>query len=95
LDDAGTFLGEVDITKIRHIVFRTELYSHFTVRQLMADPAAILGVNDPMEEVMKVFERTHAPMLPVLDSENHLIGYISRTHMYATYRQLVADLSAE
>jgi CIC family chloride channel protein len=45
--------------------------------------------------VMKVFERTHAPMLPVLDSENHLIGYISRTHMYATYRQLVADLSAE
>ena len=95
LDNAGTLLGEVDITKIRHIVFRTELYGHFTVSQLMSKPAAILGVNDSMEEVMKQFDRTHAQMLPVLNTENHLIGYISRTHMYATYRQLVADLSAE
>ncbi len=95
LDDAGMLLGEVDITKIRHIVFRTELYHHFTVKQLMSPPAAILGVNDSMEEVMKHFDRTHAQMLPVLNTENHFIGYISRTHMYATYRQLVADFSAE
>ena len=61
----------------------------------MSPPAAILGVNDSMEEVMKYFDRTHAQMLPVLNTENHFIGYISRTHMYATYRQLVADFSAE
>lgn len=28
LDDAGNLLGEIDITKLRHIVFRTELYHH-------------------------------------------------------------------
>ncbi len=95
LDDAGNLLGEVDITKIRHVVFRSELYQHFTVAQLMSPPAAILGVNDSMEEVMAQFDRTHAQMLPVLNTDNHFIGYISRTHMYATYRQMVADLSAE
>jgi CIC family chloride channel protein len=95
LDDAGNLLGEVDITKIRHVVFRSELYQHFTVAQLMSQPSAILGVNDSMEEVMAQFDRTHAQMLPVLNTDNHFIGYISRTHMYATYRQMVADLSAE
>lgn len=32
LDDAGNLLGEIDITKLRHIVFRTELYHHFKVQ---------------------------------------------------------------
>ncbi|MCD8202858.1 MAG: chloride channel protein [Prevotella sp.] len=95
LDNAGNLLGEIDITKIRHIVFRTELYNHFTVRQLMSQPPATLGVDDPMEEVMKQFDNTDAAMLPVLDHENHLLGYISRTHMYAMYRKMVADMSEE
>ncbi len=95
LDNAGNLLGEIDITKIRHIVFRTELYNHFTVRQLMSQPPATLAVNDPMEDVMKQFDNTDAAMLPVLDHENHLLGYISRTHMYAMYRKMVADMSEE
>ncbi len=95
LGSAGELLGEIDITKIRHVVFRTELYNHFTVRQLMAQPSATLGVNDPMEDVMRQFDSTDAAVLPVLDNGGHLIGYISRTHMYAVYRQMVADMSEE
>ena len=95
LDHAGNLLGEIDLSNIRHIVFRTELYHHFTVAQLMSQPPAILGQNDPMEDVMRKFDETNAQSLPVLDNDNHLVGYISRTHMYATYRKMVADLSAE
>lgn len=95
LDDAGNLLGEIDITKLRHIVFRTELYHHFKVKQLMSQPEATLSVNDTMEIVMKKFDQTDSAMLPVLDSENHLLGYISRTHMYTMYRKMVADLSED
>ncbi|MCI6160126.1 MAG: chloride channel protein [Prevotella sp.] len=95
LDNAGNLLGEIDITKIRHIVFRTELYYHFKVSQLMYQPSATLVVNDPMEDVMKKFECSDAQMLPVLDNDGHLMGYISKTHMYGAYRQMVADFSAE
>ena len=95
LGDAGNLLGEIDITKIRHIVFRTELYRHFKVSQLMTQPAATLGVNDPMEEVMKKFEDTSASMLPVLDIDGRLIGYISRARMYTMYRKIVADMSSD
>jgi len=95
LDDAGNLLGEIDITKLRHIVFRTELYHHFKVKQLMSQPEATLSVSDTMEIVMKKFDQTDSAMLPVLDNENHLLGYISRTHMYTMYRKMVADLSED
>lgn len=95
LDDAGHLLGEIDITKIRHVIFRTELYHRFKVSQLMTPPAAILHETDNAEEVMRKFDETGAQMLPILDSNECLKGYITRTHMYGTYRQIVADLSEE
>ena len=95
LDAAGTLLGEIDINKIRHVVFRIELYHHFTAAQLMQEPAATLSDTSPMARVMKTFDRTQAQWLPVLDSENHLKGYISRQRLYTQYRKMVADMSEE
>lgn len=95
LDAAGILLGEINIVKIRHVVFRTELYHHFKASQLMANPAAVLDEGTSMTEVMHTFERTHADWLPVLDADRHLKGYISRDRMYSTYRKMVHDLSQE
>lgn len=95
LNENGDLLGEIDITKLRYIIFRTELYHRFHVSQLMTPPAAILGANDSMEDVMKTFDRTGAQYLPVVNVDNHLVGYISRARLYSMYRQLVADFSAE
>lgn len=93
LDRAGNLLGEIDMNKLRHIVFRTELYNRFHVSQLMTQPPAKLRLGDPMEDVMKVFDKHNAEQLPVLDDEGHLFGYVSRAHIYTQYRQMVADLS--
>ena len=95
LNDGGILLGEIDITKLRHIIFRTELYHRFSVEQLMTPPPATIGVNDPMESVMKVFEKTGAQVLPVVEIDRRLVGYISRARLYNMYRQLVADFSEE
>lgn len=95
LDQAGALVGEVDVTKIRHIMFRTELYQKFSVSQVMTPPPATLGCNDPMEEVMAKFDKTDAGSLPVVDIDGKLIGFISRTRLYALYRKMVADFSNE
>lgn len=94
-DDAGGLLGEIDITRLRHILFRTELYHRFKVSQIMTQPLAVLSVNDVMEDVMHTFDRTNASTLPVLDRDRHLLGYISRARMFTMYRQMVADMSEE
>lgn len=94
-DEGAHLLGEIDLVKIRNVIFRTELYQRFTVRQLMTPPAATLGVNDSMERVMKVFDQTGAANLPVLDANEKLVGYISRARLYTMYRQVIRDYSTE
>ena len=91
----GHLQGEVDVREIRHIIFRTELYGRFTVAQLMHAPKALLSINDPMNDVMRIFDETHAEYLPVEDENGMLKGYITRERMYGMYRKIVADLSEE
>jgi CIC family chloride channel protein len=95
VDAGGCLLGEIVIADIRNIIFRNELYRRFTVDQMMTPPSATLGVNDPMEDVMRKFDSNNADSLPVLDSEKRLVGYITRQRMYGMYRKMVADLSEE
>ena len=95
LDAAGTMLGEIDIAKIRNVLFRIELYHHFTASQLMVEPKAMLSDATPMADVMRTFDRTGANWLPVFDAENHLKGYISRQRIYTMYRKMVADMSED
>ena len=95
INDAGVLLGVIDITKIRHIIFRTELYNRFSVKQLMLQPSAVLNAHDSMDEVMRKFEQTDAAQLPVVDVSGVLQGYISRTKIFEMYRHIVADISAE
>ena len=95
LDAAGSLLGEIDIVKIRNIVFRIELYHHFTASQLMQEPPSTLHDSMTMTEVMSVFDVTRADWLPVLDREDHLRGYIARERMLTQYRKMVADMSED
>lgn len=95
LDAGGKLLGEIDIMKIRNVVFRIELYHHFKASQLMTDPKAILNDGMQMRQVMRAFDRTGANWLPILDTENRLKGYISRQRIYTMYRKMVADMSED
>ena len=95
LGPANNLLGEINMNKIRHIIFRTELYNHFKVSQLMQQPKAKLRLGDPIEEVMMAFDKYNSQYLPVIDEEGQLYGYVSRTHLLTQYRQMVADFSNE
>ena len=95
LDAGGKLLGEIDIMKIRNVVFRIELYHHFKASQLMTDPKALLTDGMQMRQVMRTFDRTGANWLPVLDAENRLKGYISRQRIYTMYRKMMADMSED
>jgi CIC family chloride channel protein len=95
LDAAGKLLGEIDIMRIRNVVFRIELYHHFKAAQLMTEPKARLSDATPMAEVMSAFDNTGANWLPVFDVENRLMGYVSRQRIYTMYRKMVADMSED
>jgi CIC family chloride channel protein len=95
VDKGGVLLGEIDITKTRHILFRTELYNRLTVSQIMTPVVATVGKNNPMVDIMEKFDSYSVNYMPVVDVNNVLQGYISRNHVYSLYRKMVADYSAE
>lgn len=88
-------LGVLYIDDIRHMMFRTELYRRFHVLELMKRPPARLSTEDTMEVVVRVFDKTNAWTLPVVDHEGHFVGFIRRSKVFTVYRQILADYSMD
>lgn len=91
----GTLIGQINLNDIRHIIFRSELYRTFTVRALMSTPSAVLRTDDEMMTVMDKFQIDNAGTLPVVDADNHFVGYVSRARLYSDYREIMKDFSQE
>lgn len=88
-------LGVLYIDDIRHMMFRTELYRRFHVSELMKRPPARLSTEDTMEVVVRVFDKTNAWTLPVVDNEGHFVGFIRKSKVFTIYRQVLADYSMD
>lgn len=94
-DEGHHLLGVIDLARIRKVLFRQELYDQFTTGQLMEDPPAVLRSEDPVILVMETMDRTHASTLPVVNDLGEFVGFVSRTRLYAMYRQVMVDYSEE
>jgi CIC family chloride channel protein len=95
VDGRGTLLGIVVLDDIRNIMFRQELYHRFTVSRFMTTPPARINIDDSMETVMKKFDDTKAWNLPVVDSEGKYKGFLSKSRILNSYRQMLVDYSEE
>lgn len=91
----GRLLGEVYLNDIRHLVFRPELFNEFRVHQLMTQAPTRLNINDSMDTVARVFDRTRVWILPVVDNEGTFKGTIRKSALLSVYRQMLADSSED
>ena len=88
-DDEGTLLGVVQLDDIRNIMFRPDLYRRMYVNRFMAIPPAKVVIGTPMEQVMKTFDHTGAWNLPVIDEKGHYVGFVSKSKIFNSYRQVL------
>lgn len=95
VDAAGVLKGIIQLDDIRNIIFRQELYHRFTCDRLMTPPPAIIRNTESMAAVMRRFDDTNAWSLPVEDAEGHFLGFISKSRVFSTYRQVLVDFSQE
>lgn len=94
-DGQGTLTGIVNLRNLRTVIFRSELYRTFTVGQLMQVPTAVLRTADTMQAVMDKFQAVDTEVLPVIDADHKFAGFVAKTKVYSTYRQLIKDYSQE
>jgi CIC family chloride channel protein len=91
VDKEGVLSGVVLLDNIRNIMFRPELYNRFRVSKFMVSAQARIVINTPMEKVMQIFDDTKAWNLPVVDEEGHYIGFMSKSKIFNSYREVLVD----
>jgi len=94
-DRNGKFLGVVTLDSVRKYIFRPELYHQFTVTSFMKDPPALLNTNDTLKIATEKFDETQAWNLPVVNEDNQFVGFISRSGLFNSYREVLVSFSAE
>lgn len=95
VDKHGKLQGVVLLDNIRNIMFRQELYHRYTASKLMSSVPAKLFIDDSMERVMHTFDDTQAWNLPVVDEKGTYIGFVSKSKILSTYRQLLVHFSED
>ena len=95
IDQNGVFLGVVTLDSIRKYIFRPELYHQFTVTSFMKDPPALLNTNDTLKIATEKFDETQAWNLPVVNDEHQFLGFVSRSGLFNSYREVLVNFSAE
>lgn len=88
-DGEGQLLGVVLLDDLRNIMFRSDLYRKMHVQKFMARPPAVISITDSMETVMNVFDKTHAWNLPVVDTSGHYLGFVSKSKIFNSYRNVL------
>ena len=74
-------------------MFRPDLYRRMYVNRFMSSPPAKIVVGTPMEQVMKTFDDTRAWNLPVVDQDGLYVGFVSKSKIFNSYRQVLKHYS--
>ena len=88
IDAEGMLVGVVLLDDIRNIMFRPDLYKKMHVTRFMSMPPARIEINQPMEEVMRIFDKTNAWNLPVVENGKY-IGFVSKSKIFNSYRRVL------
>lgn len=95
VDSSGKFLGVVTLDSVRKYIFRPELYHKYTVATFMKEPPALLNTNDTLKVATEKFDETKAWNLPVVDEEMKFLGFVSRSGLFNSYREVLVNFTAE
>lgn len=91
LDQGGALIGIVELDNIRNIMFRPELYERYSVRRIMIAPEVKLRASMPMLRIMQIFDECKAWKLPVVDDEGLYLGFISKSKIFNSYREVLNE----
>ena len=94
VDDYNILEGVVSLDEVREIMFNSGLYNNTYIRDLMTIPPSYIDKKENIETVMDTFNKTGAWNLPVLDN-GYYVGFISKSRIFTTYRELLTQFSEE
>jgi CIC family chloride channel protein len=94
VDKYNILEGIVLLDEVREIMFNHDLYDKVFIKDLMTIPPSYIDRRENIETVMETFRKTEAWNLPVLDN-GYYVGFISKSRIFTTYRELLVESSEE
>ena len=95
VDSRGRFQGYVILSDVRKDMFRQELYDKRHVYNYMRTAPEYVHPDEPMESVMRKFEKSGAWNLPVVDKGRMYLGFLSKSKIFSAYREELKDFSQD
>ena len=94
VDEYNILEGVVLLDDVREIMFRSDQYETTIMRDVMTIPPSYIDIKESIDTVMETFRKTDVWNLPVLD-DGYYVGFISKSRIYAKYRELLIEFSDE
>ena len=91
IDDFGRLLGVVQLDDLRKDMFKHEKYGNSVMDYMIQPPDRILQ-HEIIQSILPKFEDGHTWMLPVVDRDNHYLGFISKSRILNAYREQLVKI---
>jgi CBS domain-containing protein/Kef-type K+ transport system membrane component KefB len=91
VDEEGRFLGMINYTEIRNLLFEPALVPLVVAGDLVAAQPYAVGPDDPLREALKILQaHRDLSFFPVIDPEQpqRLLGILSQNDLLAAFRRL-------
>lgn len=85
--------GIIYLDELRPILFNPEFRKKIEVLNVMKIPVAVIREDEGMNAVVNKFDETSTWVLPVVDKDNNFIGFISKSAVLNSYRQVLKEHS--
>ena len=86
IDNFGRLIGIVQLDDLRKDMFKREKYGQPISDYMIQPPDRILE-HESIQSILPKFEDSHTWMLPVVDKQNHYLGFISKSRILNAYRE--------
>jgi len=93
IDDHKKLRVILTLDYIRPYFFNDENDLTLTITKIMRAPAAFIHPDDKPREILQIFDNTGTWSLPVVDQQNIFLGFISKSSILMSYRQLLKGYS--
>ncbi|WP_419870823.1 chloride channel protein [Chryseobacterium sp. CT-SW4] len=93
IDDNRLLRGILTLDDIRPYLFNKDSEISLSITQLMKVPPAVIHPNDKPLGIIQAFDDTGVWNLPVVNENNYFIGFISKSTILLSYRQLLKGYS--
>ncbi|MES2417724.1 MAG: chloride channel protein [Bacteroidota bacterium] len=92
VNPSGELCGVMTLDDIRPFLFKNPS-EPLPISKLIKAPAALVHPEDEMPDTIRKFDETSAWHLPVVDHQNRFIGFLSKSAILTSYRQLLKEYS--